>query len=42
MGLDVSLHECVECGEKFLSELALRGHQSTHSESVKRYRGETA
>lgn len=42
MPIEADLHECVECGAKFLSELALRGHQSTHSEKVLEYRGETA
>lgn len=32
MPIEVELHECVECGAKFLPELALRGHQVAHSQ----------
>lgn len=42
MAVEQSLHECVECGKAFLTELALRGHQSTHSERVLEYRGDGA
>jgi hypothetical protein len=30
-------HECEECGDSFATKIALRGHQSKHSEFVESF-----
>lgn len=36
MSLEKARWQCDECGQSFLSKLALRGHQSTHAAEVAR------